>query len=58
MTHLARKLRLTDYFTFSFGAMVGVGWLVLMGDWLGREGLRHEGLFIAFSHSQFQRRQC
>ena len=38
MTHLARKLRLTDYFTFSFGAMVGVGWLVLMDDWLGRGG--------------------
>lgn len=35
---LARKLRLTDYFTFSFGAMVGVGWLVLMDDWLGRGG--------------------
>jgi amino acid transporter len=35
---LARKLRLTDYFTFSFGSMIGVGWLVLMDDWLGRGG--------------------
>jgi amino acid transporter len=35
---LARKLRLTDYFTFSFGTMVGVGWLVLMDDWLSRGG--------------------
>lgn len=35
---LAHKLRLTDYFTFSFGTMVGVGWLVLMDDWLGRGG--------------------
>ncbi len=38
MTELARKLRLTDYFTLSFGTMVGVGWLVLMDDWLGRGG--------------------
>jgi len=38
MPQLARKLRLTDYFTFSFGTMVGVGWLVLMDDWLGRGG--------------------
>jgi basic amino acid/polyamine antiporter, APA family len=38
MTELARKLRLTDYFTLAFGTMVGVGWLVVMGDWLGRGG--------------------
>jgi amino acid transporter len=35
---LARKLHLTDYFTLAFGAMVGVGWLVVMDDWLGRGG--------------------
>ena len=38
MTTLARKLHLTDYFTLAFGAMVGVGWLVVMDDWLGRGG--------------------
>ena len=38
MTTLARKLRLTDYFALAFGTMVGVGWLVLMDDWLGRGG--------------------
>jgi amino acid transporter len=38
MTTLARKLRLTDYFALAFGTMVGVGWLVLMDDWLGRSG--------------------
>ena len=38
MTTLARKLRLTDYFTLAFGAMVGVGWLVVMDDWLRRGG--------------------
>jgi basic amino acid/polyamine antiporter, APA family len=38
MTTLARKLRLTDYFALAFGTMVGVGWLVLMDDWLGRAG--------------------
>jgi basic amino acid/polyamine antiporter, APA family len=38
MTSLARKLRLADYFALAFGTMVGVGWLVLMDDWLGRGG--------------------
>jgi APA family basic amino acid/polyamine antiporter len=35
---LARKLRRTDYFTLGWGTMVGVGWLVVMDDWLGRGG--------------------
>ncbi len=38
MITLARKLRLIDYFALAFGAMIGVGWLVLMDDWLGRGG--------------------
>ena len=38
MRTLARQLRVTDYFTLAFGTMVGVGWLVLMDDWLGRGG--------------------
>jgi amino acid transporter len=38
MTTLARKLRLAHYFALAFGTMVGVGWLVLMDDWLGRSG--------------------
>jgi APA family basic amino acid/polyamine antiporter len=38
MATLARKLRLPDYFALSFGTMVGVGWLVVMDDWLGRGG--------------------
>src|SRR3984957_11140041 len=37
-SHLARKLRLTDYFTLAWGSMVGVGWLVVMDDWLLRGG--------------------
>ena len=35
---LARKLRATDYFTLGWGSMVGVGWLVVMDDWLLRGG--------------------
>src|SRR5713101_7867935 len=35
---LARKLRVVDYFTLGWGTMVGVGWLVLMDDWLLRGG--------------------
>jgi amino acid transporter len=38
MTELARKLRLLDFFTLGFGTMVGVGWLVVMDDWLKRGG--------------------
>jgi APA family basic amino acid/polyamine antiporter len=38
MSPLARKLRLTDYFTLAWGSMVGVGWLVVMDDWLLRGG--------------------
>jgi APA family basic amino acid/polyamine antiporter len=38
MISLARKLRTTEYFTLAFGTMVGVGWLVVMDDWLRRGG--------------------
>ena len=38
MTTLARKLRITDYFSLGWGTMVGVGWLVVMDDWLTRGG--------------------
>jgi APA family basic amino acid/polyamine antiporter len=38
MTKLQRSLTTVEYFTFGFGTMVGVGWLVLMDDWLGRGG--------------------
>src|SRR5438105_2433564 len=39
MTELARKLRVVDYFTLGWGTMVGVGWLVVMDDWLLRGGV-------------------
>src|SRR5436190_2209104 len=39
MTTLARKLRVIDYFTLGWGTMVGVGWLVVMDDWLLRGGV-------------------
>jgi len=38
MIRLARALRVTDYFTLGWGTMVGVGWLVVMDDWLSRGG--------------------
>ncbi len=38
MLTLARKLRVVDYFTLGWGTMVGVGWLVVMDDWLLRGG--------------------
>ena len=38
MVTLAHKLRVVDYFTLSWGTMVGVGWLLVMDDWLLRGG--------------------
>lgn len=37
-TSLRRSLGALEYFTFGFGSMVGVGWLVIMDDWLARGG--------------------
>ncbi len=36
--HLSRTLTAVEYFTFGFGSMVGVGWVVLIDDWLARGG--------------------
>jgi amino acid transporter len=38
MATLQRTLTAVEYFTFGFGTMVGVGWLVLIDDWLSRGG--------------------
>src|SRR5438105_6853073 len=37
-TQLHGSLSVVEYFTFGFGTMIGVGWLVLMDDWLSRGG--------------------
>ncbi len=42
---------LADYFTLAFGTMVGVGWLVLMDDWLERGG--PGGAMLAFLAAGF-----
>ena len=47
MATLARKLHTLDYFVLGFGTMVGVGWLVLMDDWLQRGGPL--GVMIGFA---------
>jgi amino acid transporter len=36
--HLRRALRGKDYFTLAFGSMVGVGWMLVIDDWLTRGG--------------------
>ena len=36
--HLRGGLSTIEYFTFGFGTMIGVGWVVLMDDWLARGG--------------------
>ena len=35
---LRRTLRAPEYFTLAFGTMVGVGWMVIIDDWLTRGG--------------------
>src|ERR1051325_4522291 len=35
---LRSTLRAKDYFTLAFGSMVGVGWMVVIDDWLARGG--------------------
>jgi APA family basic amino acid/polyamine antiporter len=45
--HLHRGLSSVEYFTFGFGTMVGVGWVVLMDDWLSRGG--PGGAFLGFA---------
>jgi len=35
---LRRALRGREYFTLAFGSMVGVGWMVVIDDWLTRGG--------------------
>lgn len=37
-TALRQALRAREYFTLAFGTMVGVGWVVVIGDWLSRGG--------------------
>ncbi len=47
MAKLHRTLTTVEYFTFSFGTMVGVGWVVLIDDWLSRGG--PGGAMLAFA---------
>src|ERR1700687_2747149 len=35
---LCRVMRGRDYFTLAFGSIVGVGWMVVIEDWLSRGG--------------------
>src|SRR5437867_7484628 len=35
---LRRALRATEFFTLAFGSMIGVGWVIVMDDWLARGG--------------------
>jgi amino acid transporter len=51
MASLAHRLRVVDYFALGFGTMIGVGWLVLMDDWLGRGGPL--GAMLAFGIGGF-----
>lgn len=43
---LKRSLSVVEYFAFGFGTMVGVGWVVVIDDWLKRGG--PAGAMLAF----------
>jgi basic amino acid/polyamine antiporter, APA family len=43
---LKKELRAAEYFALSFGAIVGVGWVVILGDWLKQAG--PVGSIVAF----------
>jgi amino acid transporter len=38
MPTLRRVMHSWDYFTLAFGSIVGVGWMILLDDWLSRGG--------------------
>ncbi|MCZ6694912.1 MAG: APC family permease [Acidobacteria bacterium] len=44
---LARRLRSSDFFAVAFGAIIGVGWVVVLGEWLSSAGPL--GAIIAFA---------
>lgn len=35
---LSKRLRPSDFFSIGFGAIIGVGWVLVMGDWLNMGG--------------------
>ena len=37
-TGLKREIKLHQFFTLAFGTIVGVGWIIVMGQWLSRGG--------------------
>ncbi len=43
---LRRVMRAREYFTLAFGSIIGVGWMMLLGDWLDRGG--PVGAMLAF----------
>lgn len=45
-SQLKKELRGREFFTLAFGAMVGVGWIVVLGSWLDQAG--PAGAVLAF----------
>ncbi len=35
---LAKKLNVLDYFSIGFGSIIGVGWVIMIGDWINLGG--------------------
>lgn len=47
LRHLKRTLKLRHMFSLSFGAIIGAGWIALLGQWIGAAGSL--GAIIAFA---------
>lgn len=44
---LSKQLKAFDLFTIGFGAIIGVGWILVIGDWVNQGG----GRWLRRSHS-------
>ncbi len=38
MTTLRKEISVSQFFTLAFGAIIGVGWVVVLGEWLNQAG--------------------
>ena len=45
-SQLSKEISSFDYLSIGFGSMIGVGWIIVLGDWLAQAGPM--GAILAF----------
>ena len=45
-SQLSKEISSIDYLSIGFGSMIGVGWIIVLGDWLTQAGPM--GAILAF----------